>query len=69
MPVNKDEFLPLLHLVLDVPFVDAPRSESVPANTFSRLRLELGGAKLEISNDVNPKLLVSALHFLRGTIC
>lgn len=56
-------------LVPDVPFVDAQRSESIPANAFSRLRLELGGAKLEISNDANPELLVSVLHFLRGATC
>lgn len=73
-PVNKDKFLPLPHqdvvkvnLIPDVPFVDTTRPEPIPANTFSGL--ELGGAKLEISIDVNPELLVSALHFLRGATC
>lgn len=75
-PVNKDEFLPLPHqdvvkvnLVPDIPFIDEAKPEPIPANAFSGLRLELGGAKLEISNDVNPELLVSVLHFLRGATC
>ena len=75
-PINKDEFLPLpyqdvvkVNLVPDIPFIDEAKPEPIPANAFSGLRLELGGAKLEISNDVNLELLVSVLHFLRGATC
>lgn len=75
-PINKDEFLPLPHqdvvkvnLVPDIPFIDEAKPEPIPANAFSGLRLELGGAKLEISNDVNLELLVSVLHFLRDATC
>ena len=75
-PVSKDDFLPLPHqdvvkvnLVPDVPFVDTTLPESVPISTFSGLKLEMGGAKLEISNDVNPEVLISVLHFLRGATC
>lgn len=75
-PVDKDNFLPLPHqdvvkvnLVPDVPYVETTRTELAPTDTFSGLRIELGGAKLEISNDVNTELLVSVLHFLRGATC
>ena len=78
-PTGKEDFLPVPHqdvvrvdLVPEAPFVDVtPQrpvtlAESIPA---SCLRLELGGAKLDIPNDVNPELLVSVLRFLRGASC
>lgn len=78
-PASKDDFLPLPHqdvvrvdLVPDVPFVDVTTSEAVSipsSDCASTLKLELGGAKLEASNDVNLELLVSVLRFLRGASC
>ena len=78
-PASKDDFLPTPHqdvvrvdLVPDTPFVDvAPATSfSIPSSdSNSTLRLEIGGAKLEISNEVKPELLVSILRFLRGTSC
>lgn len=66
-PTGKEDFLPTPHqyvvrvdLVPAVPFVDVtPKrpvmlAESIPA---SSLRLELGGAKLDIPNDINPELV------------
>ena len=61
-----------MDLIPDVPFVDVSSSRTVPlqeATNVSCLRLELGGAKLDIPNDVNPELLVSVLGFLRGASC
>ena len=78
-PVSKDDFLPTPHqdvvrvdLVPDVPFVDVAPSTSfsIPSSDcITTLKLELGGAKLEVSNDINPELLVSVLRFLRGASC
>lgn len=78
-PTSKEDFLPVPHqdvvrvdLVPDVPFVDTtcPRQVTLPeSNHASYLRLELGDAKLDIPNDVNPELLVSVLRFLRGASC
>ena len=75
-PTSKENFLPVPHqdvvrvdLVPDVPFVDVtPKSPvTLPKfNNTSCLRLELGDAKLDIPNDVNPELLVSVFRFLRG---
>lgn len=59
-------------MVPEVPFVDvAPATSfSVPStDCTSTLKLEFGGAKLEVSNDINPELLVSVLRFLRGASC
>ena len=78
-PASKDAFLPTPHQ--DVVRVDlvpnAPLGDVTPSTSFSipssdctpTLKLELGGAKLEVSNDVNPELLVSVLQFLRGASC
>ena len=78
-PASKDDLLPLPpqdvargDLVLDVPFVDVATSETFSnpsSNCTSALKLELGGARLEDSNDVNPDLLVSVLQVLRGASC
>lgn len=78
-PAFKEEILPLPHqdvvrvgLVPDVPFVDVTSSKSISlaeSSTVSCLSLELGGAKLDIPNDVNPELLLSVLRFLRGASC
>ena len=78
-PASKDDFLPMPHqdvvrvdLVPDVPFVGVTPSETFPipsSNCASALKLELGGAKLEVSNTVNPELLMSVLRFLRGASC
>lgn len=78
-PTSKEDFLPVPHqdvvrvdLVPDVPFVDVTptRTISLPESTnISCLRLELGDAKLDIPNDVNPDLLISVLRFLRGASC
>lgn len=78
-PAGRDDFLPVTHqdvvkvdLVSDDSFIDAipSRTTSHPiSDCSSGLKLELAGAKLEISNDVNPELLVSVLRFLRGTSC
>lgn len=78
-PTSKEDFLSLPHqdvvrvdLVPDMSFVDVPPSGivSLPECTnFSCLRLELGGAKLDIPNDVNPELLISVLRFLKGASC
>lgn len=78
-PARKEDFLPTPHqdvvrvdLVPDAPFVDSTAAGmvSLPAsNSGSSLILELGGAKLEIPNDVNTELLVSVLRFLRGASC
>ena len=78
-PASKEDFIPAPHqdvvrvdLIPDAPFVDVTPSRQVTLqepNSTSCLRLELGGAKLDISNDVSPELLVSVLRFLRGTSC
>lgn len=78
-PVRKEEFLPVPHqdvvrvdLVPDVPSVAVSPSDAAAlpeTNNISCLRLELGDAKLDIPNDVNPELLVSVLRFLRGASC
>ncbi len=78
-PASREDFLPISHqdvvrvdLVPDVPFVGitSPETFSSPASDSAvPLRLELGGAKLEVSNDVNPELLASVLRFLRGASC
>lgn len=78
-PTNKEDFLPVPHqdvvrvdLVPDVPVVDISHSRkiSLPDSTdASCLRLEFGGAKLDIPNDVKPELLLSILRFLRGASC
>lgn len=61
-----------MNLVPDAPFVEVTSSSSLAIPTpdcASTLKLEIGGAKLEVSNDVNPELLVSVLRFLRGASC
>ena len=78
-PASKDAFLPTPHqdvvrvdLVPNAPLVDVTPSTSfsIPSSDCTpTLKLELGGAKLEVSNDVNPELLVSVLRFLRGVSC
>ena len=77
--VSKDDLLPLPHpdvvrvdLVPDVPVVGVTPSETFPipsSDCAFALKLELSGVKLEVSNDVNPELLVSVLQFLRGASC
>ena len=59
-------------MVPNAPLVDVTPSTSfsIPSSDCTpTLKLELGGAKLEVSNDVNPELLVSVLQFLRGASC
>lgn len=78
-PTGKEDFLPAPHqdvvrvdLVPDASFVDVTPSREVSLPEFTKascLRLELGGAKLDIPNDVSPELLVSVLRFLRGASC
>ena len=78
-PASKDDFLPSPHqdvvrvdLVPDVPFGGVTQSEASSISSSdcaSALKLELGGAKLEVSNAVNPELLMSVLRFLRGASC
>lgn len=78
-PASADDFLPLPHqdvvrvdLVPDAPFVEVAPSGSLAISSSdcaSTLKLEIGGAKIEVSNDVNPELLVSVLRFLRGASC
>ena len=78
-PAGREDFLPVPHqdvvkvdLVPEDSFIDAisSRTASHPISECSSdLKLEFAGAKLEISNDVNPELLVSVLRFLRGASC
>ena len=78
-PAGREDFLPVPHqdvvkvdLVPDNSFIDSIPSRTAAHPTSecgSGLKLELAGAKLEISNDVNPELLVSVLRFLRGVSC
>lgn len=78
-PTSKEDILPVPHqdvvrvdLIPDAPLIDVTPQKmiSLPVtDNCSGLKLELGGAKLEIPNDVNPELLVSVLSFLRGASC
>ena len=79
-PVSKENFLPSPHqdvvkvaLVPDAPFIDVPSSERqilpLSATPTPSLRLELDGARLDISNDADAELLVCVLRFLRGASC
>lgn len=78
-PAGKDDFLPTPHqdvvrldLIPEVPFMDVTSSEPVAipsSGCATTLKLELNGAKLEVSNDVNQALLASVLRFLRGASC
>lgn len=78
-PAGRDDFLPVPHqdvvkvdLVPDNSIIDAIPSRTVShpiSDCSSGLKLEFADAKLEISNDVNPELLVSVLRFLRGASC
>lgn len=78
-PASADDFLPLPHqdvvrvdLVPDASFVEVSNTDSFPLPTSDvahTMRLEINGTKLEVSNNVNPELLVSVLRFLRGASC
>lgn len=78
-PASKEDFLLTSHqdvvrvdLVPEAPFMDVTPSEPISLSSSScasTLKLELNGARLEVSNDVNPELLVSVLRFLRGASC
>ena len=78
-PVSKEAFLPTEHqdvvlvdLIPDIPAVSSTPSDILSLTEpdhVSCLKLEVGGAKLEIPNDVNKELLLSVLHFLRSASC